>query len=247
MKVKTDDIKPKPLLPLLLVLFVVVWCGAFVYFRAPLETRAARGNAEPQYQFAKCYFYGIGLSRNYVEAARWFRLAADQGHAKAQTALGMMYVQGLGMPRNYSTALSLFRKAATQGLDAAQNQLGMLYAQGRGVPQDFDEATKWFSRAAGQGCEPAVRNLKLIAATRPSYLPQLTMRDGKAYQNVKIQKVELDGLTISYHPRQGGMGIAKLGFKDLPEQLQEKYGYTDGKITQLASSAQLAVVVLQTL
>jgi TPR repeat protein len=247
MKVNTDEIKPKPLLPLLLVMFAIVWCGAFLCFRAPLESRAAHGHAEPQYQLAKCYFYGIGLSQNHAEAARWFRLAAEQGHAKAQTALGIMYVQGLAMPRDYPTALKWFRKAASQGLDAAENQLGMLYAQGKGVPQDLDEATKWFSRAANQGFEPAMRNLKFIAATRPGCLPQLTMRNGKIFRDVKVQKIELDGLTISYHPIEGGMGLAKLGFKDLPEPLQAKYGYTEGQTTQIASSTQLAVVVLQRL
>ena len=247
MKVNDDEMKHRPLLPLLFVIFVILWCGAFLYLRAPLESRAARGHAEPQYQLGKCCFYGIGMNRNYPQAARWFRLAAEQNHAKAQTALGMMYVQGLGLQRNYPMALKWFRKAAGQGLDAAENQLGMLYAQGKGVPQDFDEATKWFSLAASHGCEPASHNLKLIAATRPSYLPQLTLRDGKTFREVTVQKIELDSLTISYHPSGGGMGWAKLGLKDLPEALQEKYGYTDGKTTQLANATQLAVVVLQTL
>ena len=247
MKVNTDASKPKPLLPLLLVMFGIIWGGAFLYFRAPLESRAARGYAEPQYQLAKCYFYGIGMSRNYPEAARWFRLAADQGHPKAQTALGIIYAQGLGMPRNDRIALALFRKAASKGLDAGQNQLGMMYAQGKGVPRDFNEAAKWFSRAAAQGCEVAAHNLKLISATRPDFFPEVTMRNGKTYRNVKVQKIDLDGLTVAYAPSHGGMGLAKLGFKDLPDRLQQQYGYTEGKATQLASSAQLAVVVLQAL
>jgi TPR repeat protein len=247
MTMNSDDIKPRPLLPLFCVIFVIVWSGAFLYFRAPIESRAERGYAEPQYQLGKCYFYGVGMGRNYPEAARWFRLAAEQGHARAQTALGMMYVQGLGTPQNYAIALKWFRKAAGQGLDAAENQLGILYAQGKGVPQDFDEATKWFSLAASHGFEPASHNLKLVAATRPSHLTELTMRNGKIFREVTVQKIELDGLTITYRPREGGMGFAKLGFKDLPEPLQEKYGYTEGKTAQLANPTQLGVVVLQTL
>ena len=36
------------------------------------------------------YEKGKGVSQNYGEAVKWFRLAAEQGHAKAQSNLGTM-------------------------------------------------------------------------------------------------------------------------------------------------------------
>jgi TPR repeat protein len=70
MTMKSKEIKPRPLLPLLFVVFLMVWGAAFLYFRAPIESRAERGYAEPQYQLGKCYFYGIGVNRNYPQAAK---------------------------------------------------------------------------------------------------------------------------------------------------------------------------------
>ncbi|WP_236376310.1 tetratricopeptide repeat protein [Mesorhizobium muleiense] len=49
---------------------------------------------------------------DYVEAAKSYRLAADQGHAKAQFNLGHMYATGLGVPQDYVEAMKCFRLAA---------------------------------------------------------------------------------------------------------------------------------------
>lgn len=242
-----DYLKPKPLLPLLLVILAIVSGGALLSFRASLERWAAQGDAKMQYQLARCYFYGIRVNQNDSEAAKWFQLAANRGHAKAQTALGAMYAQGAAVHRNYREAVKWYRKAADQGLAAAQNQLGMMYAQGKGVPQDLEEAGRWFSLAASQGCEAAAHNLKFIAAARPSYFERLATNSGKTFEKVTIQKVESDSFTITYQPHSGGFGVARLEYKDLPKQLQDKYGYDPGQTTHLARSTQLAVVVLQTL
>lgn len=39
---------------------------------------------------------GNGVTTDLCEAARWFRLAADQGHAEGQLELGVMYCNGQG-------------------------------------------------------------------------------------------------------------------------------------------------------
>ena len=54
---------------------------------------------------------------------------------------------------------------------------------------------------------------------------QITTRAGQTFKNVKVQKVAPDGLIISYTPSGGGMGISKLKFTDLPDNLQQRYGY----------------------
>jgi uncharacterized protein len=94
------------------------------------------------------YWLGQGVSRNYAEALKWYRLAADQGAAKAQYALGFMYQFGDGVPRNYAEALKWFRLAADQGEAAAQANLGGMYQFGQGVPQSYAEAVKWYRLAA---------------------------------------------------------------------------------------------------
>jgi TPR repeat protein len=39
------------------------------------------------------------VRQDYIEAANWFRKAADQGNADAQTSLGVLYVNGQGVPK----------------------------------------------------------------------------------------------------------------------------------------------------
>jgi TPR repeat protein len=43
---------------------------------------------------------GRGMAQSDVEAARWYRKAADQGHADAQDNMGGMFAQGRGVPQS---------------------------------------------------------------------------------------------------------------------------------------------------
>src|ERR1700692_2745247 len=52
---------------------------------------AKLGNADAQYSLGVMYGNGQGVPRNEKEAARWYRLAAEQGDADAQFNLGYMY------------------------------------------------------------------------------------------------------------------------------------------------------------
>jgi len=61
------------------------------------------------------YFAGRAEMQNDTEAAKWFRLAADQGNASAQYFLGTMYADGRGVPKNYVNAYTWLNLAAAQG------------------------------------------------------------------------------------------------------------------------------------
>jgi len=102
---------------------------------------------------------GRGVTQNYAEALKWYRLAANQGYADAQKELGHMYVVGHGMPENDAEAAKWFRKAAEQGNENAQWFLGSMYANAQGVPQNYAEAIKWLTLAADKGYAPAQLSL----------------------------------------------------------------------------------------
>ena len=106
--------------------------------------QARRGDAEAQYHFGRTFAAGD------VEAAKWYRLAADQGHAEAQLNLGSMYNMGEGVPQEYAEAAKWYLLAANQGNALAQGNLGLMYANGDGVPQDFVLAHKWINLAASR-------------------------------------------------------------------------------------------------
>ena len=53
--------------------------------------------------------------KNYVEAVKWFRTAAEQGDAEGQYYLGCCYELGFGVERNRSEADKWYFKAKEQG------------------------------------------------------------------------------------------------------------------------------------
>jgi TPR repeat protein len=65
------------------------------------------------------YENGLGVTRDYAEAARWYQLAADSGYARAQFHLGVLYAEGLGLPLNKPKGRALIEQASRSGDDAA--------------------------------------------------------------------------------------------------------------------------------
>ena len=72
-------------------------------------------------------FTGRGVLQNYVEAAKWFRLSADQDNADAQYFLGTMYRNGQGVAKDEVEAEKWFRLSAERGNADAQFNLGYIY------------------------------------------------------------------------------------------------------------------------
>jgi hypothetical protein len=60
------------------------------------------------------YADGQGVPQNYVEAVKWFRLAADQGAAAAQYNVGHMYDKGYGVTKDDVEATRWWQLAADQ-------------------------------------------------------------------------------------------------------------------------------------
>jgi len=100
--------------------------------------------------------------KNYSEAMRWYRMAADQGYAGAQNNIGVLYKNGSGVAQDYSEAMRWYRMAADQGYAGAQFNIGLLYGNGSGVAQDYSEAMRWYRMAADQGYAGAQNNIGLL-------------------------------------------------------------------------------------
>lgn len=116
-------------------------------------------NATAQYYLGIMYENGRGTSKNYDNALKWYRKAADKGYAKAQNNMGGMYYEGRGVAKDYKTAYNWYKKAAEQGDETAQSNLGIMYFNGQGVNKDYNEAASWFHKAAEQGEVRAQNNL----------------------------------------------------------------------------------------
>ena len=105
---------------------------------------AEKGNPEAQ------YYLGLHceVENNMVEAAEWYRKAADQNDLDAQYKLGVCYEKGEGVGKDLKEAAKWYRKAAEKGIVEAQIALGACYENGRGLPPNCKEAVNWYRKAA---------------------------------------------------------------------------------------------------
>jgi TPR repeat protein len=130
---------------------------------AEIRARAEMGDAKSQERLGAAFFLGKGgLTKDEVEAVKWFRKAAEQNVADAQFSLGVCYANGQGVTKDDAESVKWFRKAAEQNLADAQYNLGVCYDSGEGVAKDEVEAYKWWLLAAGQGNDDAKYNMTIV-------------------------------------------------------------------------------------
>ena len=98
-----------------------------------------------------------------MQAAAWYRKAAEQGVAGAQFKLGDLYRQGQGVPQDYAQAAFWWRRSAEQGNAPAQYSLGLMYQKGQGMTKDYAQAAFWWRKAAEQGDSPAQLSLGILS------------------------------------------------------------------------------------
>ena|SRR5882762_1162906 len=103
------------------VLYASRGAAGFSNAAACFHKAAEHGHAMAQNNLALMYATGMGLDKNWTEAAKWFRRGADQGDAGAQYHLGVHYHRA-SMVRDAPTAnesrieaYKWFQLAATQG------------------------------------------------------------------------------------------------------------------------------------
>lgn len=133
---------------------------------------AAQGNARAQFHLGVMYRNGRGVQQDYMQAHRWFSLAAAKGHASAiesrdfvaaRMAVAQQLVDAVAAYNkgDYATALRIWRPLAEQGDAEAQFRLAGMYVFGSGVAQDSAAAVSWYRMAAEQGKASAQINLGL--------------------------------------------------------------------------------------
>jgi hypothetical protein len=94
----------------------------------PIGSRppATAGDAERTFSEAESFYFGRGVPRDYVAAAKYYERAADLGYPPALNALGRLYENGEGVARDAKRAIALYELAATRGHPDAQAALKRL-------------------------------------------------------------------------------------------------------------------------
>ena len=112
---------------------------------------ANSGNANAQLLVGIMYQMGVGGDGRQVDAAYYFRMAAEQGLASAQTNLGKCYLAGDGVPEDNKKAFEWFEKAAKQDDAEGQFHLGRCYEKGWGTEKIENLAFQFYFKSANQG------------------------------------------------------------------------------------------------
>ena len=117
-----------------------------------VEQSARLGYPAAEMTIARMHENGM-LSGNgkpdYVNALRWYRLAAEDDYPPALYAIGRFTDEGRGGIRRSDTeALTWYRKAGELGYPPALAVLGARYRAGKGVKRNYQVALEWYNQAA---------------------------------------------------------------------------------------------------
>jgi TPR repeat protein len=118
---------------------------------------AEGGSEGAQIEMGVMYAQGQGVTKDFKEAMKWFRLAADKGNTEAMNFLGALFHDGgNGVAQDYREAVKWYKLAAQKGDANAQETLGAIFYDGdAGVAQDYKEAAKCYRLAADKGSREA--------------------------------------------------------------------------------------------
>jgi len=107
------------------------------------------------------YNYAVILleQSSYIEAAKFFKMAADRENVDAQyNYAALIATKAVGDLRNFELAFQ-YAKMASKSHHEAQCLLGQLYFYGKGTQKNIDIAKQCFQEAADKGSEKAKKLL----------------------------------------------------------------------------------------
>ncbi len=102
----------------------------------PRQPNPATEQIRQELKMASAYLAGKGVPKDPVQAAYWFRKAADLGDPQAQNELGYLYIWGLGVDKDAGQAFRWFARAAGSGWQQAKLNMAVMYMRGIGVARD---------------------------------------------------------------------------------------------------------------
>jgi localization factor PodJL len=92
------------------------------------------------HNLAIAYANGSGIDKNFAEAARWFRSAADRGFADSQFNLAVLYERGLGVKASLPEAYKWYAIAAAEGDAESKSRVTALATQLSASDRDAADA-----------------------------------------------------------------------------------------------------------
>ncbi len=103
---------------------------------------AEKGHPRAQFNLGWHFKHGVGTPKDPIEAAKWWRKAAEQNYPAAQYSLGFDCYDQVGQNEAYQW----IDRAANNGHQQAQVYLGWMYfCGGLGLKRDLISTYKWLT------------------------------------------------------------------------------------------------------
>jgi S1-C subfamily serine protease len=175
-----------------------------------IKARAENGDAALQYQLGLSYFNGTSVTKDYLEAARWWRKAAEQDYAPAQYQFGLCYYAGYGVGQDYAESVKWWGKASERGNTPAQYDLGCCYFYGYGVDKNLVLADKWLNIALASGNElarPLLPKVEELMSSEQLATAQQAVHDFKPLLSAESSASAAGGGDAADSPAASGTGF----------------------------------------
>ena len=192
------------------------------------------GHDEAQYSLGVLYSGGLGVPQDHVQAANWFRMAADRDLPAAQMKLGELYQEGKGVPKDSQEAYFWFT-LATAKFDPGEKRDQAISKQEEvsasltraQITQVLDRALDW--KPLGQGIdEPQASNLitipeKEIADTVDKVESHDQDPEMAAHVGRKFEPTDTDSEAMMLEPAAGiettgSLGLETAATAEMPER-----------------------------
>jgi TPR repeat protein len=108
-------------------------------------------SASSQNNYGYCLEHGLGVHRDLVEAAKYYKLSADRDDAFGQGNYGFCLEHGYGVPVNLIQAAKYYKLSADKGHWPGQDHYGDCLEHGLGVCQNFGKAAEYYKLSADRG------------------------------------------------------------------------------------------------
>jgi hypothetical protein len=114
-----------------------------------IERLSKTGKSEDLYAIGDMFYHGTNVSQSYEEAAKWFRLAAEQGNTDAQYMLGTLYDGGLGVKQSCEEALKWYNLSSSDLKNiSVEDEFYTIENICNGVDESYSKPAPWYILAA---------------------------------------------------------------------------------------------------
>ncbi|OHT09817.1 hypothetical protein TRFO_21082 [Tritrichomonas foetus] len=133
----------------------------------PIMKPVGDGNPNNMYRFGIMLKKKASLDKKkMIDAARYFKAAADKGVSEAAFEYAQLALKGIGIPQDTEDAAKYFKMAADSGNPEAMYEFAEMVTLGLGTPKDDALAAQYYKKAGDNGNAEAMHKYMKFEASK---------------------------------------------------------------------------------